>query len=176
VDAALLGQAAQGIAATIGELRAVGLGAGAAEAGRGFSGLELTGTQLGHGGLRVAFTGFCERWSWGVRALVADGDEFARRLHLAAGTYHDMETYAAGTFKDALNAAVGDPRATPDTVEHESVQRIASRAGSHDYSTASWTTAGHDIAGTWRAEADDLAHGPLGIAARLAGDLGAGQR
>jgi hypothetical protein len=69
VDRAALRQTAQGINDTIGALEKLGFNE-EAEVGRGFSGLALSGLQVGHADLQGAFSGFCDRWSWGVRTLV----------------------------------------------------------------------------------------------------------
>lgn len=108
VDRAALGQAAQGISDTIGALGQLGF-AEEAGVGRGFSGLALSGLQVGDAGLQGAFSGFCDRWSWGVRSLVADGNEIAARLGLNAGVYADAEQYVVGALKDVTDAAMGDP-------------------------------------------------------------------
>ncbi|MGH3621467.1 MAG: hypothetical protein ACRDQ5_06710, partial [Sciscionella sp.] len=111
-----LQETAQGINDAIGELKSLGI-AESGEIGRGFSGLSLRGMQVGHQGLEKAFGDFCERWSWGVRTLVQDGNEIAARLHLSAGEYHDAEQYASGTFKDLTNDIAGDPHKSNEQVE-----------------------------------------------------------
>jgi hypothetical protein len=109
VDRAALGEAAQGISDTIGALGQLGF-AEEAGVGRGFSGLALSGLQVGDAGLQDAFSGFCDRWSWGVRSLVQDGSEIAVRLGLNAGIYADAEQYVVGQLKNVTDAATGDPR------------------------------------------------------------------
>jgi hypothetical protein len=116
VDPAMLQEAAKGINDTIAELKTLGIDE-AAETGRGFGGLSLRGVQVGHQGLQQAFSEFCDRWSWGVRTLVNDGNEIAQRLGLSAGTYHDVEQYTVGVLKDAVNALAGDPHAANQQVE-----------------------------------------------------------
>ena len=111
VDRAALAQTAQGINDTINDLKPLGIDE-TAEAGRGFSGLALSGLQAGDAKLAQAFSGFCGRWSWGVRALVQDGSQFAQRLGLAAGTYSMVEEQLTGAAKDALDAVAGDPHMT----------------------------------------------------------------
>jgi hypothetical protein len=51
LDPAALQETADGINATISELKTLGIDEGA-ELGRGFSGLSLTGMQVGHAGLQ----------------------------------------------------------------------------------------------------------------------------
>jgi hypothetical protein len=108
VDRAALRATAQGISDTIGALGQLGFSEEAG-VGRGFSGLALSGLQVGDAGLQGAFSGFCDRWSWGVRSLVQDGNEIAARLGLNAGVYADAEQYVVGTLKDVTDAAMGDP-------------------------------------------------------------------
>jgi hypothetical protein len=55
-----------------------------------------------------AFGSFCDRWSWGVRALVQDGNQFAERLGLSAGLYNDVENQVTGAIKELVVAGVGD--------------------------------------------------------------------
>ena len=95
VDRAALNETAQGINSTIGALKGLGLDE-KAEAGRGFSGLALPGLQTGDAGLAQALGSFCDRWSWGVRTLVQDGNQFAARLGISAGVYADTENYLTG--------------------------------------------------------------------------------
>src|ERR1700761_1529365 len=111
VDRAALNESARGINDSIAALKGLGLDE-TAEVGRGFSGVALSGLQAGDAKLAQAFGGFCDRWSWGVRALVQDGTQFARRLGLTAGTYGMVEEQLTGAAKDALDAVAGDPRVT----------------------------------------------------------------
>ena len=108
VDRRALAETARGIKASIGALKGLGLDE-TAEVGRGFSGLSLSGLQAGHADLAGAFGGFCDRWSWGVRSLVQDGDQFAARLGLSAGVYADTEQYLTSVAKQATVAVAGDP-------------------------------------------------------------------
>ena len=71
--------------------------------------MSLSGLQAGHADLATAFGGFCDRWSWGVRSLVQDGDQFAARLGLSAGVYADTEQYLTGVAKHVTVALAGDP-------------------------------------------------------------------
>ncbi|HEX8007994.1 MAG TPA: hypothetical protein VF482_16375 [Trebonia sp.] len=111
VDRAALAETAQGLNKVIGALKGLGFDE-TAEVGRGFSGLALSGLQVGNGNLASAFGNFCDRWSWGVRALVQDGNQFAERLGLTAGLYNDVENKATGAIKDIVVAGVGDPHMT----------------------------------------------------------------
>lgn len=172
-----LKKTADGINATIGELKGLGI-AESGEVGRGFSQISLRGMQVGHQGLERAFSDFCERWSWGVRTLVQDGSEIAARLHLSAGEYHDAEQYAIGTLKDAANAAVGDPHKSDGAVEQESWSEIGHDANplNADYSAESWDKAGQDMSHTWRSEGRDLSEGPYGLGSPIERALGVGDQ
>jgi hypothetical protein len=108
VDRAALAEAAQGLNDVISELSGLGLDE-TGEVGRGFSGLALSGLQAGDADLAGAFGNFCDRWSWGVRALVQDGNQFAQRLGLSAGLYSDVENQVTGAIKDIVVAGAGDP-------------------------------------------------------------------
>jgi hypothetical protein len=106
VDRAALSETAQGINGVISALEPLGIDE-TAEVGRGFSALALSEEQVGDGGLTGAFGDFCDRWSWGVRSLVQDGNQFARRLGLAAGTYSMVEQQVKGA-AGSLGAALTD--------------------------------------------------------------------
>lgn len=171
---ALLREAADGINATIAELKTLGISE-AAEEGRGFGSLTLNGMQVGNQGLQSAFSGFCDRWSWGVRALVKDGNHIAQRLGLSAGAYYDAEQYAVGALKDAVNAVAGDPHASDQQVEGESLSQIVA-ADTPDYSAESWEKTGHNAARTWAGVGRDVAEGPMGSGKDAADAIGMGQR
>ncbi|MGF1428933.1 hypothetical protein [Kitasatospora sp. LaBMicrA B282] len=160
VDPNALANTAKGINDAIAELKKLGIDE-AAEQGRGFSGLELTGMQVGNEGLRSAFSDFCERWSWGVRTLVHDGTEIATRLGLSAGKYYDQEQYASGVLKDVVNAAIGNPDLTQDQVESQSWSQVwgdnpYTQVENADYSKASFDKAAADSRATWKAEGKDV--------------------
>jgi hypothetical protein len=174
VDPAKLQEAAKGINDTIGALKGLGIDE-EAEAGRGFGSLSLRGMQVGHQGLQQAFDGFCDRWSWGVRTLVQDGNQFAQRLGLSAGTYNDMEQYGVGVLKDAVNTVAGDPHATSQQVENESLSQIVA-AAKPDYSAKSWEKTGQDAAATWKAEGRDVMAGPDGLIGTAFDAAGQGQQ
>jgi hypothetical protein len=130
VDRAALAETAQGLNTVIGALKGLGFDE-TAEVGRGFSGLALSEPQAGDGNLASAFGNFCDRWSWGVRALVQDGNQFAERLGLTAGLYNDVENEVTWAIKDVVAAGAGDP--------HMTDQQAA---------TASWSQDAAGITGT----------------------------
>jgi hypothetical protein len=125
VDYGLLAEAAKGINGLISQLSDLGI-AETGEEGRGFALLDLDAEGLGGPALASAFSGFTGRWSWGVRTLVQDGNQFAQRLGLAAGVYADTERYLSGIAKVAVNAAWGDPHLSSQQVENESYGKIFS--------------------------------------------------
>ncbi|MFC7303183.1 hypothetical protein ACFQVC_02995 [Streptomyces monticola] len=118
-----LGDIERGINAALDELKELGM-VGEAGAGRGFEEVSLTGVQLGHAGLAEAFGSFCERWEWGVRTLIAEGNRFAQGVGLNVGTYHETEQYVEGTFKIGANSLFGNPYATEEEVTSKSWDQL----------------------------------------------------
>jgi hypothetical protein len=125
VDYGLLAKAAEGINGVISQLSDLGI-VETGEEGRGFALLDLDAEGLGVPALASAFSGFTGRWSWGVRTLVQDGNQFAQRLGLSAGVYADTERYLTGVIKVAVNAAWGDPHLSNQQVGDESYGKIFS--------------------------------------------------
>ncbi|OLZ59343.1 hypothetical protein AV521_45545 [Streptomyces sp. IMTB 2501] len=134
---------AKGLTDALGELKDLGA-VGEAGAGRGFGEISLSGLELGHEGLTDAFKSFCERWEWGVRSLINEGNGFALRTGLAAGTYYETDQYVAGTAKVAENALIGNPYASEEDVERRGYGDIAASGafgGNVDYSEKSFDQA-----------------------------------
>lgn len=123
VDRAALAETAQGLNGVIGQLKGLGLSE-TGDVGRGLSELALSGLQAGNEDVASAFGSFCDRWSWGVRTLVQDGNQFTERLGLSAGLYNDVENQVTGAIKDLVVAGVGDP--------HMTDQQAASASWSQD--------------------------------------------
>ncbi len=164
VDPEALRLAAAGINDAVGELKSIGM-VEEAEAGRGFTDLELSGLQIGHPELKKVFDEFCERWSWGVRGLVQTGTDIAEKLHLSAGLYHDQEQYVSGTLKDVTNAAIGNPNLTREQVEGQSWDRTLAdnpytQIRDADYSAKSFQAGAVHTASTWKGEEADLMTNP----------------
>ncbi|MDI3419939.1 hypothetical protein [Streptomyces luteolus] len=133
--------------------------------GRGFDSIALTGVQLGHVQLTAAFEEFCERWEWGVRALLAEGDKFAQGVGLAAGAYYENEQYIDGTFKIGANALMGNPHATEEEVTAQSWDQVW---GNHafadpDYSQKSFEEAGANMAQGWKDAGRDVATSDMSV-------------
>ncbi|MEU3962578.1 hypothetical protein AB0F42_22670 [Streptomyces buecherae] len=112
-----------GISAAIDELGDIGSRTDALR-GAGLADLSLTGMEAGHGGLARDFEEFCELWDWGVRGLMQDADQLARRAGLAAGMTWEEDQYVEGTFKIAANAVVGNPHLSEREVEEKDWQEL----------------------------------------------------
>ena len=160
---------AKGLTDALAELKELGM-VGTAGAGRGFGDIALSGLDLGHEGLTETFGSFCERWEWGVRSLVNEGNGFAIKTGLAAGTLYETEDYISGTFKVVTNAVIGNPYATEDEVTQKGWGDIATSGiwgGDVDYSQESWDQAGENIKQGWKDAGRDVmtSHtvGPLGL-------------
>ncbi|MFH8992698.1 hypothetical protein [Streptomyces sp. NPDC017940] len=154
---------AEGIDLVLDELKELGM-AGAAGAGRGFDDIALTGLQLGHGGLTADFRTFCERWEWGVRSLVNEGNGFARGVGLSAGTFHETEKYVEGSLKIAMNAANpgGSPYASEDDVTRKNWGELTEYPFSGaDYSLGSVMDAKDNAVQGWKDASRDAATSPL---------------
>lgn len=119
VDPEALARITRGINQAMDELKELGFDI-EANLGRGFDELELTGLEVGDGSLQQVFADFCERWGWGVRSLLQDANQFAERLNLSAGLYHDQEQYVSNTLKTVWTAAAGNPYLSQEEVEQRS--------------------------------------------------------
>ncbi|ROQ94405.1 hypothetical protein EDE04_0829 [Streptomyces sp. 2132.2] len=149
VSAAAVKNIRDGLRAAISELRESSDAAGASQ-GAGFSDLSMTGREAGHGGLATDFEDFCERWEWGVRALIQDASTLAGNLGIAAGTVWEEEQYIHGAFKVAVNAGYGNPHATEDEIEQKSWGDVFSAdVYKPDYSQKSFEKGAEDIEKTW---------------------------
>jgi hypothetical protein len=170
VDRSALHQAAQGINDTIGALQGLGFDE-TGDVGRGFSGLALSGPQAGDAGLTQAFGNFCDRWSWGVRGLVQDANQFSTRLGIAAGVYSDTENFLVGVAKDATDAVAGDPHMTDQQAAQASWPQDAAEAtgASTPGGAMTWQQAGSDVGQQWAGVAKSAESSSLGIDVALNG-------
>lgn len=143
-DRASVAKFTQGVGATIDELGDLG-GATGSVMGKGFSELSMTGMEAGHHGLSVDFEDFCERWEWGVRALVSDASAIANRLGLAAGTQWEHDQYVEGTLKVGVNSVMGgNPHATEEEITQQDWGDVFTPDSLNpDWSAESWEQAGH---------------------------------
>jgi hypothetical protein len=145
-----LGLITKGLGDAIAELKELGM-IGESNVGRGFDDLALSGMQLGHEGLAARFKDFCERWDWGVRSLIQDGNEFAKRVGLSAGMYYEQDKYQEGTWK-VVGAAFGaNPNLSDEQVENMSWDQIADNGNfaKVDYSGKSFSRAWDHSKQTW---------------------------
>ncbi|MFF6785618.1 hypothetical protein [Streptomyces sp. NPDC012510] len=152
----------EGIDLAMSELRELGM-LGEASVGRGFSDLALSGLELGHGGLTSALDSFCERWEWGIRALILEGSAFADAVGLAAGTFHETEQYIDGTFKIAANSVMGNPHLSEDQVTQMSWGEIGDNHmfATSDWSGESWDRAQQNVDQAWNDTQRDVLTSPV---------------
>ncbi|MGW7433806.1 hypothetical protein ACWGIN_30230 [Streptomyces sp. NPDC054861] len=151
LDKGAVAKFTQGVGATIDQLGDLG-GATGSVMGKGFAELSLTGMEAGHHGLAVDFEDFCERWEWGVRALVRDASGIANRLGLAAGTQWEHDQYIEGTLKVGANAVMGG---SPHASEEEITKQAWGDVLTPDYLDPDWSAesfdkAGQEMAQTWK--------------------------
>ncbi|WP_030753852.1 hypothetical protein [Streptomyces sp. NRRL F-5135] len=154
-----LGLITKGINGTLGELKELGM-VGEASMGRGFSDLALTGMETGHDGLTATLKNFCERWEWGVRSLVQEGNVFAEEVGLSAGVFHEQEQYLQGSFKILTNSAMGNPYATEDEILKKDWGKVLSnnqftQIRDADYSRESFDEAYENSKQAWKGAAWD---------------------
>ncbi|WP_439946299.1 hypothetical protein [Streptomyces sp. BBFR109] len=161
-----LNDIAQGLTLALGELKELGM-VGMAGAGRGFGQLELSGLDLGHQSLTDTFHSFCERWEWGVRSLINEGNALAVKAGLSAGTYYETDKYVEGTLKVGLNSVIGNPHASEDEVTQQGWGDIATQSLHADYSKESFQRAYDNSVQGWKDTGRDLMTsrtlGPMGL-------------
>ncbi|MFE9649920.1 hypothetical protein ACFYO0_38585 [Streptomyces sp. NPDC006365] len=152
-----LGLITEGITLALDELRELGM-IGTASAGRGFSDLALSGLELGHGGLTSALDSFCERWEWGVRSLINEGNNFAQAVGLSAGTFYETDQYVEGTMKVAANSLMGNPHLSEDQVTQMSWGDLAENhaLADPDYSGESFDQAWENSKQGWKDASRDV--------------------
>jgi hypothetical protein len=173
VDRSALRDTAQGINDTIETLQGLGFDE-AGDAGRGFSGLALSGLQAGDAALTQAFGSFCDRWSWGVRTLVQDANQFSARLGIAAGVYSDTENFLVGVAKNVTDAIAGDPHMTDQQAAQASWSQDAAEVtgASTPGGSMTWQQAETDIGQQWSGVAKSAASSPLVPGGALTGGGG----
>ncbi|MGW7008145.1 hypothetical protein ACWGCW_36480 [Streptomyces sp. NPDC054933] len=166
-DPAALKEAAEGLVTAMTELQSIS-GAVDGDIGMGFEDIALSGLQLGSEGLRATLAEFGSRWSWGVRQLFDEGNEFAGLLGLSARAVHDNEQYVMGTFKDLMVDGYGNPYESNEDAEKHSLKWSLSQDVAPDESSAQ---AKEHIKDTAKAAvADEIRSSPGGyIIDRLSG-------
>ncbi|MFB0626507.1 hypothetical protein [Streptomyces sp. AB3(2024)] len=155
-----LGQIAQGITQTLAELKELGM-VGSASMGRGFSDLSLSGMETGHDGLTSSLGSFCQRWEWGVRSLVRQGNDFAAKVGLSAGALHEQDQYLQGSFKVLVNAGMGNPYASEDDITGKDWGAVLAdnpytQVRDADYSAESSERANENIKEAWKGAVRDV--------------------
>ncbi|MEU0371424.1 hypothetical protein ABZ070_14385 [Streptomyces sp. NPDC006283] len=147
---AALAAIAVGINLAHAELKELGM-IGQASTGRGFSGLALSGLELGHGGLTAEFETFCNRWEWGVRALTLRGNAFAQGVGLSAGSFAEQEQYIKDTIKIGVNSVNGNPHLSEDEVKQMRWDTIRDQHAwdNADWSKESFSQAHTEVKQTW---------------------------
>ncbi|WP_338484370.1 hypothetical protein VM636_12210 [Streptomyces sp. SCSIO 75703] len=134
---------------------------GEASTGRGFGDIALSGLDLGTEGLTRVFVSFCERWEWGVRSLINEGNGFALKTGLAAGTYHETDQYVEGALKITTNSLMGNPHAREDEIAGLGWQEVVSnnvvtQVRDADYSKESFEEAWDTSTQAWRDTGRDV--------------------
>jgi hypothetical protein len=155
----------QGINAAMKELKEFGFDI-TANLGHGYSDMELKGLEVGHEGLRSTFADFCDRWGWGVHALMRDANDIAHRLNLSAGLYHEQERYASDTLKTVVSDVQGDLSLTEDEVTARSWSETLkdnplSHVANADYSQESVMRGAGEGLGAWEQTGQDIKSSPL---------------
>ena len=151
----------KGLKSAVGELKEAGADSTGSLQGSGFDQMPMSKMEAGNGRVADIFEDFCERWEWGVRALVQDANALAERLHLAAGMTFSEDEYWAGTWKVGANSVVGNPHASEEDVAQMSYSEIMEQ-NRPDYSGDSFEKAWNDSKQTWQDTGRSVATEGLG--------------
>ncbi|GAA2626777.1 hypothetical protein GCM10010425_24900 [Streptomyces spororaveus] len=151
---------AQGITASLAELKELG-SVGTASMGGGFTELALSGMETGHESLASTLGTFCERWGWGVRSLVQQGNMFALNVGLSAGAVYEQDQYIQGSFKVVANAALGNPYAEEKDIIAKDWGEVLSdnpitQIKNADYEPESFAHASENGNEAWKSAVRDL--------------------
>jgi hypothetical protein len=118
VEPSALDKASAGINGVIDGLADTGVGSDySAALGRGYGDLDLDGGTIGHADPKSGLEEYCDRWEWGVRALVTGAAELSRGLGLGASHYEREEKWAGDQLKNYAMDVFGDPSLTPDEIK-----------------------------------------------------------
>ncbi|WP_329401277.1 hypothetical protein [Streptomyces melanogenes] len=149
-----------GINDCLGELKDIGM-VGLGSVGRGFTALEVSGLDMGHEGLTSEFKTFCERWEWGVRALVQEGNRFAADVGLSAGMLHEQDQYLSGSLKTLVNSVNGNPNLSEEEIAKKGWGDVLTQSpiDNADYSSDSFEQAHEDVKRTVHNSAYDVQAG-----------------
>ena len=77
----------------------------------------LDGRTIGHADPKSGLEEYCDRWEWGVRALVTGAAEISKGLGLGASHYEREEKWAGDQLKNFTMDLIGDPSLTPDEIK-----------------------------------------------------------
>ncbi|UPG66353.1 ESX-1 secretion-associated protein [Gordonia hongkongensis] len=114
VEPSALDKASAGINGVIDGLADTGVGSDySAALGRGYGDLDLDGRTIGHADPKSGLEEYCDRWEWGVRALVTGAAELSRGLGLGASHYEREEKWAGDQLKNYAMDVFGDPEPHP---------------------------------------------------------------
>ncbi|MFZ3559395.1 hypothetical protein [Streptomyces sp. BH055] len=164
VDPETLQRITKGINASMSELKELGFDI-EANLGRGFDELELTGLESGHADLTETFAEFCDRWGWGVHALMQDANDLARGLGLSAGLYHEQEQYVSTTLKGVYTGLGGNPYLSEEEVAQQSwgdtLKSPVTEPLNPDYSAESAVQAQQQTGAAWDQAAESAKSSPL---------------
>lgn len=154
VDPAMLARTAQGIRGVVDTLGEVGHGY-LAESGRGLEFLALGGEESGHPMVAEALDGFVERWSWGIRTLVRDGQAVGQALDAAGVEYDGVDDSGGAQLRRLTTLAVGDPMADLDAAQEATWGEVGEGLVP-DFSAESMREAGEAGAEQWRETGADV--------------------
>ncbi|GAA4932603.1 hypothetical protein EV188_103741 [Actinomycetospora succinea] len=154
VDPAMLARTAQGIRGVVDTLGEVGHGY-LAESGRGLSFLALGGEESGHPLVGESFDGFLERWGWGLRTLVQDGQAVAGALDAAGIEYDGVDTSVSGELRRLVALAAGNPATDLDEAQDATWGEVGADLAP-DFSGESAQAAAEGSADQWGEVGRDL--------------------
>lgn len=150
----MLARTAQGIRGVVDTLGEVGHGY-LAGSGRGLEFLAVDGDESGHPQVHEAFTGFVDRWTWGIRTLVQSGQEVAEALDAAGIEYDGVDTSTSGLLKRLVTLGVGNPAADLDEAQNGTWGEVGESLVP-DFSAESMTGAGERIGEQWSETGADV--------------------
>lgn len=178
VNPAALAEAKKGFEGVIADLGcASGVGGDYSSGlGRGFSGVGLSGGQVGHPGAKAALDKFTQRWEWGTRALVQKANQIADQLGMAGVGFIDQElAYLGAAAKRMLNNLGGDLTLPEEQIATMSWEELAEhnrkRLANRDWSAQSFKDLAPQM-GQNLSQAGQNLRGLLAAAGGVPGDTG----
>ncbi|WP_371639591.1 hypothetical protein [Streptomyces virginiae] len=133
--------------------------------------------ETGHEGLASTLGTFCERWGWGVRSLVQQGNAFAMKVGLSAGAMYEQDQYIQGSFKVVANAALGNPYAEEKDIIAKDWGGVLSdnpitQIRDADYSRESFDRATENGSEAWKSAVRDVNSSDILLSNQLADAVG----